>query len=102
MYDDQQDSPHMQDMQQFPPLPPPPPPPAPPLQQQPFSLHPQQQNLPPLTIPAWNGGDQSPNAMSPTHDAPLTLEDEDFEGSDNDIMMGPDPGPLSVAPHSPV
>ncbi|KAF2432036.1 RNI-like protein [Tothia fuscella] len=100
MYDDEQ-SPQLQDMQQFPPLPPPPPPapPAPPLHQAPFSQHPQQQHLPPLTIPAWpqTGEEQSPNAMSPTHDAPLSLEDEDFEGSD--IMAGPEPAP--EPPHSP-
>jgi hypothetical protein len=63
--------------------PPPPPPPAPSMQQQPF---PQAQgssnrpDLPPLVIPTTNEG--SPNAMSPTHDAPLTIDDEDVQFGD--------------------
>jgi hypothetical protein len=82
----------IESMHDFPALPPPPPP-APQLQQQPFSQHPQQHNLPPLQIPQrpQTGGTESPNAMSPTHDAPLTLDDEDF--SDSDIIMGPEPAP---------
>jgi hypothetical protein len=88
--------PHIQSMQDFPALPPPPPS-APQLQQQPFSQHPQQHNLPPLQIPQHHqtGGPDSANAMSPTHDAPLTLDDEDF--SDSDIFMGPAPAPASAS-----
>jgi hypothetical protein len=85
--------PHIPSMQDFPSLPPPPPP-APQMQQHPFSHHPQQHSLPPLQIPqrTQTAGPDSPNAMSPTHDAPLTLEDEHFSDddfNDNDIIMGP-------------
>jgi hypothetical protein len=87
--------PQIQSMQDFPSLPPPPPP-APQLQQQPFSQHPQQHSLPPLQIPQHpqTGGPDSANAMSPTHDAPLTLDDDDF--SDSDIFMRPAPAPAST------
>jgi hypothetical protein len=96
-----QSLPHIQSMQDFPALPPPPPP-APQLQQNPFSHHPQQHSLPPLQIPRHpqTGGPDSPNAMSPTHDAPLTLEDEHFSDddfNDQDIVMGPAPSPAPTS-----
>jgi hypothetical protein len=48
-------------------------------------------DLPSLVIPPNN--ESSPNAMSPTNDAPLTIDDEDVqfgEGSENgDALEGP-------------
>jgi F-box and leucine-rich repeat protein GRR1 len=72
-------------------LPPPPPPPAPQIHQSPFSQHPQQANLPPLMIPPPQaiGGEGSPNAMSPTNDAPLTLDDDDNFGDGSEMLMDP-------------
>jgi hypothetical protein len=81
---------------QFHTLLPPPPPPAPQLQQQPFNQHPQQQHLPPLQIPPPQpmAGDGSPNAMSPTNDAPLTLDDDDENfGEGSEMLMGPETTP---------
>lgn len=63
---------------------PPPPPPAPQIHQTPFT------QLPPLTIPppqALNG-EGSPNAMSPTNDAPLTLDDDDNFGDVSEMLIG--------------
>jgi F-box and leucine-rich repeat protein GRR1 len=70
---------------------PPPPPPVPQIHQSPFSQHPQQQNLPPLQIPPPQalGGEGSPNAMSPTNDAPLTLDDDDNFGDGSEMLMDP-------------
>lgn len=75
------------------PPPPPPPPPAPPLHQMPFQQAEGSNNrpdLPPLAIPVAMDG--SPSAMSPTHDAPLTIDDDDVqfgEGSDDEGTPGP-------------
>lgn len=71
---------------------PPPPPPAPQIQQSPFNQHPQQANLPPLTIPPPRAlsGEGSPNAMSPTNDAPLTLDDDDNYGDGSEMLMDPE------------
>lgn len=71
---------------------PPPPPPAPQIHQSPFN------QLPPLTIPPPQAlsGDGSPNAMSPTNDAPLTLDDDDnfdvsemLTGDGNEMLLDP-------------
>lgn len=71
---------------------PPPPPPAPQIHQTPFN------QLPPLTIPPLQAlnGEGSPNAMSPTNDAPLTLDDDDNFGDVSELLLGggndtPDP-----------
>lgn len=65
---------------------PPPPPPAPQIHQSPFN------QLPPLTIPPPQAlsGDGSPNAMSPTNDAPLTLDDDDNFGDVSEMLIGDD------------
>jgi F-box and leucine-rich repeat protein GRR1 len=75
-------------------LPPPPPPlsQAPPLHQQPFTQHPQQAALPPLQIPPHPQPNDtgSPNAMSPTNDAPLTLDDDEVNfGEGSEILLPP-------------
>ncbi len=54
-------------------------------------------DLPPLVIPSTNEG--NPNAMSPTNDAPLTIDDDDIpfgEGSDNEDEQG---GPIAIPYH---
>lgn len=67
---------------------PPPPPPAPQVHQTLFN------QLPPLTIPPPQAlsGDGSPNALSPTNDAPLTLDDDDnfgLDGDGNEMFLDP-------------
>ncbi|KAE9967176.1 hypothetical protein BLS_007540 [Venturia inaequalis] len=63
-------------------LPPPPPPAL--THQTPFN------QLPPLTIPPPQAlsGEGSPNAMSPTNDAPLTLDDDDNFGDISELLIG--------------
>lgn len=67
-------------------------PPAPPLHQQPFTHNNNNNNrpeLPPLVIPILppNNGSGSPNAMSPTNDAPLAIDDAEVQfGSDEEGM----------------
>ncbi|KIW06372.1 uncharacterized protein PV09_02828 [Verruconis gallopava] len=73
----------------------PPQPSAPSVQQFPFQHaddgSPTRPDLPPLVIPAANPG--SPNAMSPTNDAPLTIDDEEVQfGSDNEETNALHPG----------
>jgi hypothetical protein len=54
-------------------------------------------DLPPLVIPVTTEG--SPNPMSSTHDAPLTIDDDEIpfgEGSDNEDEQG---GPVALPYH---